>query len=254
MHINLPDIFSSRLLFSIALSVSAHVLLLASLAGSFAPKGEAVPHVLAVRLVGVPAVPPAPQKKPQERTVLSQRNAAYRLQEVSKPIQPVPVVVAMPDEIAKTANSGELAIKEVEQGAPSGFALPRAIGLPWLPRNVQVRPEQRHEKPVEAYREMHEAALAEDRNQIAAAQKMKALSANLAERLRDVSGRCTVFRSAETTGVAFRCEPAELEKALRERALAIVESLFGSGGDLNAYEITIAQNKARITQVPKPIK
>jgi hypothetical protein len=237
---------SKRVTLSFALSIVAHALLLASFGGVWQPKGKTVAnHMLTVRLLALPVTPIIPEIEPPEKSVLSRTTSDYHIPDTPKPIQTV--------EVAPPAKnrSTEIRVREqvadtAPQGTPAGLGFPKMIGLPWAP-NLQVRPVQRHEQPVEAYREMHDQETTAQRQLAMLAQMSAALGARLAGNMQQANGRCTVSQSAEIQSLQFNCEPAALEELLRAKHIVLLNSLFtGIAGKAAAFDIVIFQNKARI--------
>lgn len=222
-----------RMLFGIALSFFLHAMVFSLAGGSVLPKdGLPARHELEVYLQPAPVA----KKSPPEQILLSGATSTYR---VSGKSSRVPTLEVDPE----TKNSGER-IEAAPQGLFRGLSLPRAIGLPWLPPDVPVRPVQRHEWSAEAYRAMHEAEQMALRKQSMQAQMIAALTAVLEAETYEASGRCRVSQSSESRSLNLECDSVSLEKMLREKHADALTSLFGVAG---VFDIAFSQNKARIT-------
>lgn len=249
MTLLLPISSSKRVLFSVAFSVLAHALLLASLGASLQPRGNtAGNHTLAVRLLALPTIATISKNETPRKPVLTRTTSPYRLSGISQSAQTTEVTpppLNKPADMPAIAPVAQIA-DTAPQGSPTGFGFPRAIGLPWAP-NLQVRPVQRHEQPVAAYREMHEKETAAQRQLAMLSQISAALGLQLAGHAPEANGRCTVSQSAEMRSLQIACEPAALEDLLGAKHIALLNSLLtGIAGNAGAFGIVIVQNKVRI--------
>lgn len=217
------------MLSGIALSFFLHAMVLSLAGGTVQPQGSLTArHELEVYLQPAPSA----KKSPPEQILLNRATSTYRVSAKSTRVQTLEVV-------PEPKNSGERI-----EAAPQGFSLPRAIGLPWLPPDVTVRPVQRHEWPTEAYRAIHEAEQMASRKQAMRAQMIAALTAALEAETQEASGHCRVSQSSESRSLNLACDSVLLEKMLREKHVDALTTLFGVAG---VFDIAFSQNKARIT-------
>jgi hypothetical protein len=244
--------FNRRLLFGIVLSVIVHAMVLSFSGGVLLPqRNMQTLHELDVYLQAHPTSETESKFQP-EKTVLSRKISTYRVS--GKPHRIQPVEVAQETKDSGTSPSSERA-ESTQQGSLIGFSFPRAIGLPWLPPEVSVRPVQQHERPIEAYRAMHEAKQMAAQKLAMREQMIGALTAGLEEENQETNGHCTVSRSSESHSLKVDCAPVQLEEMLREKHAGALNTLLSAAG---VFEIAFSQNKVSITvlsQLPfSPVK
>lgn len=231
---------NKRMLSGIALSFFVHAMVLSLAAGFSLPKEKLLArHELDVYL---PVVQPE-NKSPSEKMLLSRAVSTYRVSGKSHSVQPA--------EVVPEVSASEVRVEPAPQGSLIGFSLPRAIGLPWLPPEVSVRPVQQHARPIDAYRAMHEAEQMAAQKLAMRAQMVDALMAALEKESLEANGHCSVSQSTESFTLQLACDSPLLEKMLREKHLDALASLVGMSGEARAVELVFGGGKVVVSRASK---